>query len=215
VPYTFTAAFLYELPFGKNKPFAKGGFASAVLGGWQLGGVLRYQSGTPLSFGCAVGIPGWDNCVRFNRAGGSVLSPSVLNGTFNPFTDRYFSTVCSYVGETGCGFADPNTELVSANSAETVQQARGGAYALGNMPRLNPEAFSPHYYNEDFSIIRNFHLFESASLQIKAELLNAFNRHIFAIADTIDNGPYDANFGVVNSTIDSPRIVQFTARINF
>lgn len=215
VPYTFTAAFLYELPFGKGKPFVRNGLAAAILGGWQLGGVLRYQSGTPLAIGCASGIPGFDNCIRFNRSGGSILSSSVLNGTFNPFVDRYFSPLCSYVGETNCGEADPNTEFVSAGSTETVQQARGGAYMLGNLPRLLPDAFGPHYYNEDFSIIRNIHLFESASLQFKAELLNAFNRHIFAVADTIDNGPYDPNFGVVNSTIDSPRTVQFTMRLNF
>ncbi len=215
VPYTFTAAYLYELPFGKGKRFLQNRFASAIVGGWQLGGVLRYQSGVPLSFGCASGIPGFDNCIRFNRTGGPLLSSSVLNGTFNPFTDTYFNGVCSYLGQTGCGFADPNTEFVSANSTETVQQARGGAYVLGNLPRTTPDAFGPHYYNEDFSIIRNFHMFESATLQIKGELLNAFNRHIFAVADTIDAGPYDRNFGLVNSTIDQPRVVQFTMRLNF
>jgi hypothetical protein len=78
---------------------------------------------------------------------------------------------------------------------------------------------TPNYYNEDISIIRNFHLVESATLQLKAELLNAFNRHIFAIAGPFppptDASPNDPNFGVVNSTLDQQRIVQFTLRLTF
>jgi hypothetical protein len=215
VPYTFTAAFLYELPFGRGKPLLQHGFAGAILGGWTIGGVLRYQSGTPISFGCANGIPDWQNCIRFNRASAPPLSAPALNGTFNPFTERYFNPACQYLGQTGCAFADPNTEPIAQGSTVTVQQARGGGYILGNYPRNNPDAFGPNYYNEDLSVLRNFHLFESATLQLKGEFLNAFNRHIFAVPDAADTAPYDPNFGVVNSTLDSPRIIQFSMRLNF
>ena len=212
VPYTFTAALLYELPFGKSKPFLKGGIGGAILGGWQVGSVLRYQTGVPISFGCAAGIPGWQNCIRFNRTGVSPLSTQVLNGTFDPFANNYFSPVCTSADQAGCGFADPNTELISKNSATTVRSARGGTYYLGNFPRNNGDTRGPNFLNEDFSVIRNFRLVERASLQIKAEFLNAFNRHIFSIPET---GPTNGNFGLVTGTIDVPRVVQFTARINF
>jgi hypothetical protein len=212
VPYMFTAAFLYELPFGRGKRLLNHGIGSAILGGWQIGGVLRYQTGVPISFGCANGIPDWQNCIRFNRASAPPLLADVTNGHFDPFSERYFNPVCAYVGQAGCAFADPNTELISAGTTTTVQQARGGAYYLGNYPRNNGDARAPNYFNEDFSIIRNFHLFESATLQMKGELLNAFNRHIFSVPDT---APYDANFGLVNNTIDAQRIVQFTLRLNF
>lgn len=43
----FNLAHLYELPFGKGKPWASNGLASAVLGGWQLNGVLRAVTGLP------------------------------------------------------------------------------------------------------------------------------------------------------------------------
>ncbi len=214
VPYAFSAAPLYELPFGKGKRLLNHGIAGAIVGGWQVGAVLRYQTGIPISFGCAQGIPGWDNCIRFNQVPGvtSPFSPSVLNGTFNPFTDTYFAGTCQYAGQTGCAFADPNTLRVSQNSNVTVQQARGGAYTFGNYPRNTPYARAPNYYNEDFSAIRNFHFTESVFLQLKAEFLNAFNRHIFSIPDA---NPNDSNFGVVNNTIDTPRVVQFTLRLNF
>lgn len=50
------------------------------------------------------------------------------------------------------------------------------------------------------------------TLQFKAEFLNAFNRHIFAIPNESPNSP---NFGLVTGTIDTPRAVQFTLRLNF
>ena len=203
VPYAFTAAFLYELPFGRGKPLLQTGVGGAILGGWQIGGVLRYQTGVPISFGCANGIPGFDNCIRFNRvAGQSPLSASVVNGSFDPYTQRYFNPAA---------FADPNTEIDPATGL-SVREERGGVYYFGNYPRNNGDARAPNYYNEDFSIIRNFHIWESVQLQLKAELLNAFNRHIFSVPDA---SPNDPNFGLVNATIDSPRSVQFTLRVNF
>ncbi len=202
IPYAFTAAFLYELPFGKGKSILRSGIGAAILGGWQIGGVLRYQDGVPISFGCANGIPGFDQCIRFNRTGQNIFNTNVTNGGFDPFTERYFNRGA---------FADPNAQIDPATNL-TVRQERGGTYYLGNFPRTNGDARSPNYYNEDFSVIRNFHIKESVSLQLKGELLNAFNRHIFSIPDT---APNDANFGLVNGTIDSPRNVQFTLRLNF
>lgn len=224
VPYTFTAAPLWELPFGKGKPFLKSGVGAAILGGWQVGAVLRYQKGVPISFGCAQGIPGWDNCIRFNRQGNvSPLNQTVLNGTFDPFApnggfNSYFAPVCQYQGQPGCGFADPNVVPVAQGSTVTAQDARGGAYAFGNYPRNNGDARAPNYFNEDFSAIRNIYFTgdQRMFLQVKAEFLNAFNRHIFAIGPT---GPNDRLFGRVNSTINgfgfAQRVVQFTLRFSF
>ena len=86
LPQVFVTSFIYELPFGKNQRFLNKGFATWFLGGWQAGAILRYQSGTPISFGCAPSIPGWDNCIRFNQNPGSSLeSAAAKAGTVNPF----------------------------------------------------------------------------------------------------------------------------------
>ena len=195
LPVVFTLSWIYELPFGTSKRWLNHNrLLSAVVGNWQLGGVQRYQSGSPVSFGCATAIPGWDNCVRFDRVPGqSVYSAPVLSGTFDPFVNRYYNPAA---------FADPNAGR------------NGGAYRLGNYPRVVEFARMPPYYNEDFSIIKNMPLrfSESARLQLKAELLNAFNRHLFASPDT---APYSPTFGLVTSTVNSSRIVQFALRLNF
>lgn len=47
---------IYELPFGKGKPWANraGGFGSRLFGGWQVSGIYQLQSGPPLGFGNAL-----------------------------------------------------------------------------------------------------------------------------------------------------------------
>ncbi len=47
--HMFVASHIYELPFGKGKPFANSGPAQYILGGWQLNGVFRWVSGAPFT----------------------------------------------------------------------------------------------------------------------------------------------------------------------
>ena len=51
---------LYELPFGKQKPFLTSGIGTKVLGGWQVSTVLTVMTGLPLVFsgGGALNAPG-------------------------------------------------------------------------------------------------------------------------------------------------------------
>ena len=68
------------------------------------------------------------------------------------------------------------------------------------------------YFNEDFSIIKRTRLFESRAIVFKAELFNAFNRHVFGRPDA---GPKDGTFGANFGTVNGPRNVQFTLRFDF
>ena len=48
--HRFTASYLYELPFGKGKPFMNyGGIVNQIIGGWQTNGILTIQTGQPFS----------------------------------------------------------------------------------------------------------------------------------------------------------------------
>jgi hypothetical protein len=66
---------VYELPFGKGKKYLPGGgWKDKVAGGWEVSGIHRYQSGQPLSFCCATGIPAFAGAIRFNRFKGNLCS---------------------------------------------------------------------------------------------------------------------------------------------
>ncbi len=99
IPHTFVISYLYQLPFGKGRQFLSGGnpLLRAAISGFEVGGVQRYQSGEPFSFGVnqpanncggASGIPGFDNCISYTRIPGSQLSSNArLRGKIDPFRE--------------------------------------------------------------------------------------------------------------------------------
>jgi hypothetical protein len=60
-PNNFNTSVVYQLPFGKGKPFVQNGVASKVAGGWQLNSIFIHYSGTPFSAsgGTALNTPGF------------------------------------------------------------------------------------------------------------------------------------------------------------
>ena len=196
IPHIVVLSYVYELPFGKGKAFLNdGGLRNILFGGWQVGAIQRYQSGQPYQFACATSIPGTDTCTRYNYVyGQTIKSAAVTNGNFDPMSDRYLNINA---------FSDPN-------SASNVA-ARG--YVFGNAPRIEGAVRTPWFLNEDISIIKRTSLRENVLLELRGELFNAFNRHVWGVAGTDPSIP--TTFGVINSTLNSPRQVQFTARITF
>ncbi|MEW5976485.1 MAG: TonB-dependent receptor [Acidobacteriota bacterium] len=59
VRHRYIANWLYELPFGKGKPFLSNSHAvvNGILGDWQLGGVVTIQSGSPFTVSGGLGRP--------------------------------------------------------------------------------------------------------------------------------------------------------------
>lgn len=210
LPNVFVTSFIQELPLGRNRRFMNHGVMSYIVGGVQVGAVVRYQSGTPLSFGGASGIPGWDNTIRFNRRPGSTFrSAASARGQVNPFS----------VTSKG---ADPNVNsLFNLNVArDAVNGAfvdpnaarNGGAYQLGTLPRVESELRLNGFKNEDVSLIKNTPVSEHIDLQLKFEMLNVFNRHAFGVPSL---SPTDTLFGVPTNTLTTPRNSQITARLRF
>lgn len=212
IPQIFVASYIYELPFGRNKPFLGNvnRFTDELIGGWQIAGIQRYQTGQPLNGACGYGIPGWDNCIRFNFTGDQrdLINPAVKHGQFNPFlgAQRYLvGTIpaSSSAHVTDTPFSDPNP----------IQGPSAPAFQFGNEPKVI-NARIPNYYQEDFSIVKHFPIHESINAELRGELFNAFNRHIFG--GPYDDSPYDSvNYGYIGSTQDAPRVVQFQLRINY
>ena len=83
VPLVFTFSSLYELPFGRGKSFATSGPQSALLGGWQINGILSSRSGTP--FTPSINFDNANSNGASNRPNviGSTSGPRTLNEWFN------------------------------------------------------------------------------------------------------------------------------------
>jgi hypothetical protein len=87
-------------------------------------------------------------------------------------------------------------------------------YTFGNIPRTTGEFRTDAFLNEDFSILKSVSIVEGQSLVLKAELINAFNRHIFLGPDQGHTNPANEGFGAITGT-SNPRQVQFTLRYQF
>lgn len=231
IPNTFVVSYLYELPFGHGKEFLNHGPVSYALGGWQIGGIQRYQDGEPLAFCCASGIPGWQQAIYYTltrnatpqsiksaaykrgwrhinpfagiSGGGEGTNPNV-NSLFNAAVDNpspYYSSGSNPTPGAPAAFIDTN-----------LSQHRGsGAYVLGNVPRVT-DVRMPSYFDEDFSVIKDTPIHDNIAFEFKFDILNAFNRHIFGAPDT---NPGDLLFGIPTYTQNAPRAIQVTGRLSF
>jgi hypothetical protein len=77
VPNRFVTSALYELPFGRGKRFASGGgFLNQIVGGWQVGSIVTWQSGLALNTQASVDTPGTGGYgeIRLNATG---ISPNL------------------------------------------------------------------------------------------------------------------------------------------
>lgn len=208
-------SYLYELPAGPGKKHASSGTAAKVLGGWEVGAVQRYQSGSPTvlnTYGNSA--PYTDGAFRFSLRPGvpildsnhSSFNPALptgcnedADGNFTPYgTNNYFNCAA---------FFDPN-------STNLVAQ-RG--YVYGNAPLILGNVRSQHYLSEDFSIIKRTPILENHELIFKVDIPNAFNRHIFGSLNGAPNS-WNTSFGQPKGfpgTINAVRVIQFTLRYQF
>jgi len=216
IPHTFVLSYLYELPAGPGKKHFNHGVASKVLGGWQVGGVHRYQNGSPVvinEFATSPNFTGGN--YRFTIIPGvPLISPNA--SSFNPFgansgckgnTDGTFTARSTNNFFNCAALLDPNT-----SAALVATQG----YVFGNLPVAFGNIRSPGYVNEDFSIIKRTYITESQSLIFKLDIPNAFNRHVFG---GIDGNPGSSTFGVPgggnHSVLDPARQIQITLRYQF
>jgi len=204
IPQNLSLSYAYQLPIGRGKRFLNNWsrVLDDVLGGWTIGGIQNYASGSPISFGCADSIPGTGNCVRWNFTGTSLLSSAEKSGNLQPGVDNYFLNPGVSVHQV---FVDPE-----------VNVANGGGYQLGGLSPYTAargyQAIGTSGLMESFNVTKQFAAGERAHAEIRLELFNAFNRHQF---ETPDSNPNDLAFGNVTASQIGNRTMQLTARIRF
>ena len=83
----------------------------------------------------------------------------------------------------------------------------------GNLGTLQRRMFSgPWSFDLDASLQRSFRITERQSLQLRMEGVNVLNHPSFYVGDQNINS---TTFGVITSTYNSPRVMQFGARYEF
>ena len=82
---------------------------------------------------------------------------------------------------------------------------------LGDSPRST--LFGPDFVNFDMSLFKTFPLWnEGTKLQFRVEAFNVFNHAQFGQPGTTEGG---GGFGVIQYTVNNPRLIQFALRVTF
>ena len=85
-------------------------------------------------------------------------------------------------------------------------------FQFGDAPRNMTQLRAPNSYNESFGLMRRIRIKERATLTIRSEFFNAFNRTLFgAPASNVSA----SNFGFVSSQANSPRQGLMSMRLDF
>ncbi len=180
---------VYALPFGKGQQMGGGNpIVSSLVSGWSLSGIYSFVTGMPLGVtgnGCTT--PGiYSNCmVSYNPAFTGHIYNSPI-GSGNVATTDYLNK---------SAFMDP------------------APYSFGNVARSAPYGLTvPSLWEIDFTVRRSIAISERINLQIAADFFNLVNSVSFsAPATDIDS----ANFGLIASTQNQARHIQFSGRITF
>jgi hypothetical protein len=129
--HNFHLGFAYELPFFRNDTTAKG----AVLGGWQVAGVLGIYSGTPFAIGGTNTVLNCPNCgnVYIDYSGDVKATGEPGSATQTYYDKNQFSQP---TGLSFAGFGNTNRTTFRAPTQWNMDASLFKAFAIG---RVRPE----------------------------------------------------------------------------
>jgi hypothetical protein len=165
-------------------------FLNAVLSGWTLTGLHRYQSGSPLVF--IMGTDVAQNGILQPNGQYAQLVPGATAGDVRRDHQNRDDMIAMYF-----------------NTAAFVPVSRVPRGIYGNAGR--DLATGPRFMNTDFAVLRTFNLrAERLRLQLRGEFFNAFNQVNFNNPNT--NLSSGSTFGRITSATDG-RTIQLGVKL--
>jgi hypothetical protein len=190
-------SYVYDLPFGHGQRYMSdaSGVVGKVVSGWGVDGVTTFQKGFPLPISDASG----NGITQAGFSQNFTLRPDVVPGcnksaahTFVPGTNNinWFNTSC---------FVDP------------------AQWSFGDESRVDATLRGAGINNWDFALFKttNFGPEDKLGIQFRTEFFNTFNRVQFGPPNTSCCTASNGTFGVVNSQLNNPRLIQFALKFLF
>jgi trimeric autotransporter adhesin len=183
IPHRLAGTFLYELPFGKGKALeAPSAVLQAIVGGWQVGGSLIWQTGFPIA------VTGADTGAALTRPdrvdGVSLVLPENLWGWYDGRTPVTLPS--------GRVITPPARTYLKYNPdafvGRVVTTPNGRIVAdqfwYGDAAITYDDFRTDNRFNLDMSIRRTIDLTNGVQLDIGADAMNVLNHTQFSGAYT-------------------------------
>ena len=158
VRHRFVFSPVYELPFGKGKPFVSRGPLALIIGGWQLSSLFQWQTGAPLT---ATLSGNYSNTATTDRP--DLIGDPNSNAPHTP--QEWFNT--------------------AAFALRPASGQPGATYSFGNEGRGVIEG--PGLVDMDLSIVRMFQPRERVKIEFRLEMFNALNHPNFNFPGLVAN----------------------------
>jgi hypothetical protein len=199
--HRFVSSVVYDLPFGKGKPWAQDGFAAAIAGGWRVSSIFQAHTGRPFT------IFAGGNSSAFQTGGfGATALADCPSG----------SIATGYSDQGGAGPFWFNPALFTVPTAPNPTGSGANVPRLGTCSRNN--IYGPGIANMDFAVNRTFKVFgEGRTLDFRWEAFNLFNTPYFSVPahDCSSNCAGNSTLGRLTSLQGDPRSMQFSLRFSF
>lgn len=219
--HAFKVNWIYELPIGHGHTLfgGAGGVLNRIIGGWEIDGAGRVQSGATLDFG-NVNLVGMTReefrdafGLYFDDANKVIyhLPKDIVDNTIKAFS-------VSATSATGYGASGAPTGryIAPANGPKCIQVA-GNECATTNL-----FVTGPMFTRFDLSIVKRLKITERVDFELRAEFLNAFNNTNFFANLNMTNFTSNTFGQVTSAYTDSSntqdpggRLGQIVVRINF
>jgi hypothetical protein len=222
VAHTAKAFWSLELPFGKGRKFLgdAGGVLDRVVGGWQLHGSLRVQSGQLVDLGNvrmvgfdAKELKGMYQIRTVDSASGTLPKQRVfmLPQAVIDETVKAFST--SATSATGYGASGPPTGkyFAPANGPDCVETAANDAGDCGTRTLV---VTGPLFKNVDLSLIKSISVVGRTKIEFRVEALNVFNRPNFTPVAGLGSNPNSYEVTALSGA-NAARVVQIVSRFTW
>ena len=187
----FLATFLYQLPFGQKGLLFKGanGVVDHIIGGWELAGVMLFQSGPFLT----ITVPGAD-------PSGTGFPQITGNGRVDVVSGQPLYPANQTVSQ----WLNPAAFAIPANN-------------IGRFPTSSVGgAVGPGTQSVSTSLMKSVPISEKIRFQVGAQVANLFNHANYATPNTTFN---TAAFGTISNVQSAegagPRTIQVAARFTF
>jgi hypothetical protein len=216
VRHSFNFSALYSLPFGKGTDHDLGNIGNALLGDWEVGGIVNARSGLPIEVGivrpdvvmqCAAATcPVSINGVATTVPNGFVAQlPGTINAT-SPLPLGFVGVVNTPGGGASRNIRRPNivpgTSFYLNNDRNIINPAAFSIPLPGTFGDLPRNALrGPNFSQFDLVLNKRFRLTESSNIEFRTEVFNLFNHANFAVPSTTLNNalPTVSSAGVVST----------------
>ena len=213
---------VYPLPFGRNQRFASGAGAvlDRVIGGWQVAGNARVQSGRLLDFGDVrlVGMTKDDLrkafSLRIDAQGRVFMLPQdIIDETVKAFS-------VSPTSATGYGNLGPPSGryIAPADGLECIEMIRGE----GRCGLQSVIVQGPLFKQFDFSLVKRIDVAGRVGAEFRLDALNVFDHVNFSPVSGVTaatnriSGSAPASYEVTSLTgTNMARVLQIVSRIRW